>query len=108
MIPKKSSCQDVPIINGQCDACSRSCSVCVRAGGARRRLDHPIQRPDDPPHAQRAPCTQSTHQPRHPAQPARGRSDSSDAVQLRLGRALRDGRRGGERRRGATATVAAT
>lgn len=49
------------VIDGQSDACSCSCSVCVRAGGAGRRLDHAVQSPDDSTHAQRTPCAQSPH-----------------------------------------------
>lgn len=99
---------DTPVVDGQRDACRCSCGVCVRACGARWRLDHPVQRPDDSPHPKCAPCTQSAHQPCYAAQPSRGRSHVGDAVQLRLGRALGDRGRGGEGRGGATTAVATT
>ena len=75
----------VPVMGGH-----RSC--CGGVGGARWVLDHSVQTPNDPSHAQSAACSQSSHQPRHPA--------------VQLGGALGHGGGGGERRGGAAAAVA--
>lgn len=96
------------VIDRQRDACSCSCSVCVRAGGACWRLDHTVQSPDDSPHTQGAPCTQSPHQPCHTAQPGRGRPHGGNPIELWLRWTLGDRGRGGKRGGGTTTAVTAT